>query len=365
MSVNRRWYASAALCAVCIALIGYWWYREITIYTPNPGQVSTQAAVDAELNDGRPGPDRIRIPTGVFIQSVEFVKSNDVNLTGYIWQKYGDDVPADVARGFTFPEEVGSADTVIREEYQRDGIIGWYFDVTLRQPFDYRKYPLDTQDVWLRLWPKDFDRNVVLVPDLSSYLATGAHDIFGVDSEIVTGGWKIVDTYYFYRRMKYDTNFGIAKYTDHNSVPELHFNVTLRRVFLNALVVALVPLVIVLMLLFSVLVMATGDRDRAEALGFSATGAIGAASGLLFVIMLAHIDVRKEFAAAGLLYLEYFYLITYAAVLGVSVNVYLFSAHREARFLEIMHRQDNHLPKLMFWPTVIVFLTVVTAVTFW
>ena len=32
--------------------------------------------------------------------------------------------------------------------------------------------------------------------------------------------------------------------------------------------------------------------------------------------MLAHIDVRKEFAAAGLLYLEYFYLITYAAVLA-------------------------------------------------
>jgi hypothetical protein len=75
--------------------------------------------------------------------------------------------------------------------------------------------------------------------------------------------------------------------------------------------------------------------------------------------------VRKEFAAAGLLYLEYFYLITYAAVLGVSVNVYLFSAHREARFLDIMHRNDNHLPKLMFWPAVIVFLTVVTAVTFW
>jgi hypothetical protein len=57
--------------------------------------------------------------------------------------------------------------------------------------------------------------------------------------------------------------------------------------------------------------------------------------------------------------------ITYAAVLGVSVNVYLFSAHREARFLDIMHGNDNHLPKLMFWPAVIVFLTVVTAVTFW
>ncbi len=364
MNLERRWHYATALCALCVALIGYLWYREITLYLPNAGQVPTQAAVDAVLAEGGAPRDRILIPTGVFVQSLDFVNANDVNVTGYVWQKYSDDIPAEIARGFSFPEEVGSADTVIREEYQRDGTIGWYFDVTLRQPLDYAKYPLDTQDVWLRIWPKDFDRGVMLVPDLGAYRATGIHDIFGVDSQIVTGGWKIVDTFFFYRRMNYDTNFGIKNYLGHAGVPELHFNVTLRRVFLNALVVALVPLIIVLILLFSVLILATADRDRAEAFGFSATGAIGAASALLFVVMLAHIDVRKEFAAAGLLYLEYFYLITYAAVLGVSVNIYLFSAHREARLLELLHRDDDHLPKVMFWPTVMVFLTVVTAMTF-
>ena len=51
---------------------------------------------------------------------------------------------------------------MISEEYRRrqgsEEVIGWYFDVTVRQAFDYSKYPLDTQDVWLRLWHKDFDR---------------------------------------------------------------------------------------------------------------------------------------------------------------------------------------------------------------
>lgn len=364
VSLNKRWLFVGTLCTVCIGLICYYWYREITVYVPNPGQIPSQAAIDAALDDGSPHAGRIMIPTGVFIQSVGFVQANDVNVTGYIWQKYGDDIPDDVSRGFVFPEEVASADTVIREEYRREGTIGWYFDVTLRQPFDYSKYPLDTQDVWLRLWHKDFDRDVVLVPDLGAYRATGLRDIFGVDSQVVTGGWQIVDTHFFYRRMSYDTNFGTMNHVGRINFPELHFNITLRRLFLNALVVALVPLIIVLILLYSVLILATADKERAEALGFSATGAIGAASGLLFVIMLAHIDVRKEFAAAGLLYLEYFYLITYAAVLGVSLNVYLFSAHRDARFLHFLHRDDNFLPKLMFWPIVLLFLAAVTAITF-
>ena len=116
MSVKTRWLFVVALCAVCAGLIGYWWYREITEYVPNAGQVPSQAAVDAALDDGRPHPGRIRIPTGVFIQSVEFVKANDVNVTGYVWQKYSDDIPAEVSRGFVFPEEVGSAETVIRED---------------------------------------------------------------------------------------------------------------------------------------------------------------------------------------------------------------------------------------------------------
>ena len=365
VSANKGWYFVATFCLACIGVIGYLWYREITVYVPNPGQLPSQAAVDAALNDGHPHPGRVRIPTGLFIQSVEFVKANDVNITGYIWQKYNDTIPADRPPGFSFPEEVMSADTVIREAYKRDGTIGWYFDVTVRQPFDYSKYPLDTQDVWLRLWPQDLDRHVVLVPDLEAYSKTGIRDIFGRDSEIVPGGWKIVDTFYFYKFKRYDTNFGLKDDAGQTDYPELHFNITLRRSFMNALIVALVPLIIVLILLYSVLILSTADEGRAARFGFSATGAIGAASGLLFVVMLAHIDVRKEFAAASLLYLEYFYLITYAAVLGVSLNVYMFSAHREVRFVNILHRDDNRLSKLLFWPVVLAFVTLVTTMTFW
>jgi hypothetical protein len=35
---------------------------------------------------------------------------------------------------------------------------------TLRQSFDYQYFPFERENVWLRLWPRDFDRQVLLVP---------------------------------------------------------------------------------------------------------------------------------------------------------------------------------------------------------
>ncbi|NIO79302.1 MAG: hypothetical protein GTN53_02015, partial [Candidatus Aminicenantes bacterium] len=52
---------------------------------------------------------------------------------------------------------------------------GWYFDVTVRQYFDYSKYPLDFHSVWLRIWPKNFLYDDILfpVPDFDSYKPVG------------------------------------------------------------------------------------------------------------------------------------------------------------------------------------------------
>ncbi len=369
MTRKRPWYIVAAICVLFTGFIVSVWYHEVTVHQPKAGELDTQATVDKALKDERDAhPNRILIPTGVFILSVEFVKANDVNVTGYVWQRYRDDVPESVSRGFLLPEQVIATDTVVEERYRRhvgsETVIGWFFDVTLRQPFDYSKYPLDTHDVWLRLWHKDFYHDVVLVPDLDAYDSTAVGSTFGVDHEIVPGGWKIEETYFSYERARYDTNFGLADYQGQRDFPELYCNVTLSRSFVNAFVVTLIPLIIVLILLYSVLVLATADRDKAEKLGFNTTATIGAATALLFVVMLAHIDFRKEFTAAGLVYLEYFYLITYAAVLGVALNVYLFSVERGGRALDVLHRDDNRIPKLAFWPLILGFLALVTVIMF-
>lgn len=383
MEGRKPWYAISLLCALSLVVILGLWYREVNVYHPNPQQLSTQADVDRALKASAAGtPGRLTIPTGLFVLSFDFVKANEANVTGYIWQRHRLDrlaeatdksSPGKTRAGILFPEQVGSSSTQLQEQYrreqtdeagQREVVIGWYFDVTVRQTFDYAKYPLDRQDVWLRLWPLDFDKDVVLVPDLGTYDKTGRGDRFGFDHDIVPGAWKIEDTFFSYKRKCYDTKFGIKDYQGQYNFPELHFNITLSRLFENAFVVALVPLISVLVLLFSVLVMATADRDKASMLGFNASGAIGASSALLFVVMLAHVSLRKEFATVGLVYLEYFYLVSYVAVLAVSVNVYLFSVRHSSPLLDLLHRDDNLIPKLAFWPLVLMFLAIVTLIQF-
>jgi len=74
--------------------------------------------------------DPIRIPTGVMIQSMEFLSGDDVQVSGYIWQRYGPDVPSDVERGVVLAEAVQEAyDTTEAYRYEENGVetVGWYF----------------------------------------------------------------------------------------------------------------------------------------------------------------------------------------------------------------------------------------------
>ena len=62
-----------------------------------------------------------RIPTGFFIQSLAFVTPSDINITGYIWQKYPENFPKEIKKGFIFPEEVNSKNTKLDIVYEFAG----------------------------------------------------------------------------------------------------------------------------------------------------------------------------------------------------------------------------------------------------
>lgn len=86
---------------------------EPTLGTP----VIDRAEVDSAIAPYLAGIDattmarRYEIPTGVFLQSVEFLDSNNVEVSGYVWQRYAADFPAEVERGFVLPETIEDAYT--------------------------------------------------------------------------------------------------------------------------------------------------------------------------------------------------------------------------------------------------------------
>ncbi|MFW2374436.1 MAG: hypothetical protein ACN4GM_15020 [Gammaproteobacteria bacterium] len=371
------WWLSAATSAVLIIVLINLWIQ-MNEYEIQPTQLVNEQAADDYINSHwEKLPERsrlqieptIKIKTGIFIQSLQFFNSSEVNLTGYIWQRYKngehDTVkpkPSEV--GFILPEQVNSGgDIEPREIYRvRNGdeeVIGWYFEATLRQPFDYSHYPFDHKTVWVRMWPKNFSQNVVLVPDFDAYKSTGLSDIFGIEENIVLGTWERENTYFDYKLSSYDTDFGIADYIGQEGFPELHYNFVVKRKFENAFIVYLLPLFLVAALLFALLLTVSENDELSNRLGFSASGFIGASSALFFVVMLAHIQLREQFAGTSIVYIEYFYILMYALLVSATANTFLFSI-RATRWTNIILYHDNIIPKVAYWPVVFASLIVIT-----
>lgn len=363
-------------------------------------------------SEENPGLELVR--TGVFIQSIHFVGSNDINLNGYVWQKYGtesksrcgellrkawsdrrEDV-SDLGKlvgaadeynggsldicGVVFPEEIESNSTEEKLVYVENNgnysVLGWYFDVTVRQAFDYADYPLDSQKVWLRMWPGDIqDRHrMALVPDFESYASNspcpGGAEIDpngkelpgcrGLDQKLVKGAWRLEGTFFDYGAYEYDTNMGFGQEGEKGyRCPELRLNVVARREFRDAFVINLVPLLIVALLLFSQVMMVTGKQKRSEAFGFNAAGVIAICAALFFVVMLAHIQLRSQFAGSGVMYIEYFYFIMYLFILLTALNAYVFSLGRLKR-LNVVFYNDNFIPNVSFWPILLWMMVIAT-----
>ncbi len=304
------------------------------------------------------------VPTGVFVQSVEFITANNVVLTGYVWQrlKHAADGKVEQPEGIIMPE----ADTLeINEAYRKtegdETVIGWYFRVTLRQTFNYSQFPFDWESVWIRLWPNSLDRNVILVPDLKAYEMMNPSTLPGVEHDLFIGGWSPVSSYFEYRINSYRANFGVDNRDVMQGRPELYFSILIRRNFLGPFISNLTPLILVLLLIFAMVMTIRSEARNRELLGFSAATIITTCAALFFAVLISHIDLRSSLEATRIFYLEYFYFITYGVILLVCVNSILFT--RDKPMLGI-HYRDNLLPKLLYWPLVLGAMFLVTLLVF-
>jgi hypothetical protein len=75
--------------------------------------------------------------------------------------------------------------------------------------------------------------------------------------------------------------------------------------------------------------------------------------------MLAHIQLREQFADAGIVYIEYFYILMYALLVVATANTYLFSI-RPKRWCGLILYEDNLAIKIAYWPVVLLCLILIT-----
>ncbi|MBF0380031.1 MAG: hypothetical protein HQL69_03380 [Magnetococcales bacterium] len=327
--------------------------------------------------------DVVFLPTGLFVQSAKFIGASNIQVTGYIWQQ----LPAsdttckdendplmfrkmgksgkcnDIKAGVIFPEAESSSFNEAYRHKHVDGsyTVGWYFDITLREPFSYAQYPFDVENVWLRIWHSEIGSTVVLTPDLSAYPVLTPITKPGLEEDFVLPGWEIEASYFGYRNHSYTTNFGLPSYSGEENFPELHFNILLKRNFLGPFISTLMPVIVVAVILFALLLTITNKKEK-SVFGFNTANLLGANAGLFFGVLIGHSQLRTQLEFSGMAYIENFFLIMYGALLLVSINAYLFSDNQQLKFIQW---RDNLAPKLLYWPVILLLVLIITMRSFY
>jgi hypothetical protein len=341
---------SFLLTFIFTSLIALQWYLHHTNYEHNDHKLLNQTSIEKHLEDFElTGSDQVL--TGVYVDSLQFLGSNDVYLSGYVWQEFSATSLEKHRPGVIFPNSVGN--TTMEESYKStlDGVtvIGWYFEVNLRQPFRYEDYPIDHKTVKVKLIPKDFNSNVILVPSLKSYDSTTQSSIFGISKDIVLAGWDINDTFFDYMPLSFDTDFGLHDNHPRTNLPELSFNIVIERDFISAFMINITLLLVSIALLYGLIMMMTSDDNLKSKYGSSVSSVIGSCAGIFFVVLVAHISVREKFPGSGIVYIEYFYLLSYMFILATIVAIYSFSTHQNSE-TKVFFANEAVLLKMSFWP---------------
>ena len=366
---RRLWALSALVSLAClVVLVGTW----VRVYTappaPDPADtvVTTPDEATRYLETLVPAPEPgseppVFIPTGLYIESMQFKGPYNVQVSGYAWQRYADDLPQDITQGVVMPEaEYARFEEVYRAQQGNEELIGWSFKATLREQFDYDRYPLDRQQIWILLWHTDFEQNVYLEPDLGAYTTLDPAALPGVDTDFVLENWDVEESFFSYRANRYNANFGVQGYVADEKQPELYYNVSIQRYLLSAVVSRMVvPLVILIQLFVIVMVIGT-DRNRLEQFGVRPGGVIFTCAAFFFAVLFAQSSLRGEVQAGGLVYLESLYVLTYFVILAVAINSVLLVARPN---LKLFRRYDNLWAEILYWPAILLTLVVITFLT--
>ena len=125
VQVNQRrsWYVSIFITTCLFIVLILMWYFIEHRYVPSPHQVSNQQELHETIDEFTSMPkakpqaeEPIVIPTGVFLQSIEFLNSNTVQVSGYVWQKItNENLAKGINPGIVFPE--AKEDALIEPAY--------------------------------------------------------------------------------------------------------------------------------------------------------------------------------------------------------------------------------------------------------
>ena len=330
--------------------------RNIKIFD-NANLIPVKRKIEKELKGGRVK-SYLLIPTGIYVKSMDFSSSDEVRVSGLVWEKYTDS--SKIAHSIYFPDAIQST---IEKNYINLNIdssytVGWNFDITLRLGFDYSKYPFDLKDINIAMKHDEYYKNnYVLIPDLASYQVTYPTAKPGLDPKIIFSDWSIEKSYFNLSRDRSQTNLGIDDDFKYSKNWNLNYTINIKRYILQPFISILLPFFVILILLFTVLYIIE-DAPRKDF--------VSSAAALFFTVLLSHFSLRQGLKFKEVVYFEYFYFTLYFLIILLVINSIIFHTDAtDSKFREMLKHKENLLIKILFWPFTLALLLLITVVIFY
>lgn len=369
---SRLWILSVVVSVLLVAGIGFTWQAALMFdpdddlsglkVTDSAGLRSFERTI-GDMSRQRLTEPPVFVPTGVLIESLRFEGATDVDVRGYVWQRYDLESQSEIERGISFAgvaaERIGEPQIERTPEAE---VLRWPFEISQRVRFENSKYPLMRERFALRIVPSSPASNLMLVPDLGAYPLLSPATRPGLDENVYLPGWEITRTFFELRERAAETSFGLDDSAARETFPSLYFNIEVRKEFVDTFVSNLVPLIIVAVVVFLVLMIIEREEEQILLMRAGPGFNLSICGTLLFVAVFAHIGARQKIAAQEIIYLEYFYIVMYFTLLWVAIDAILYVRCPNSKFLQY---ENNLLPKVLFWPFTLGAIWVVTLLTFY
>jgi len=298
------------------------------------------------------------VPTGIYIDRMEFEDSYNLNIGGTVWQKYPLDIVEDVSVGFRFPQMSPFAEASYIEESSRERVepkegeagylhVSWDVRVTLRLNLKYGNFPFDKRHLDIEIVPLSQADHLIFVPDLSSYSYTNPSRLSGLSKNIDLPGNALTKSFYNFSSETVETDFGSGSKDLFQNMPVLHYNIYMKRKLLNAFVTYLIPIFVAMCLIY-ILILACEKTEARQ-------GIIESMAAFFFVLIFSHIDLRKDIVTADLIFIEYFYFITYLMIVLSTANLIIYTKPRPSVF----DFNDNQIFRAVYFPLFFALLLIV------
>lgn len=292
------------------------------------------------------------VPTGIIINDAHFTKADEIEFVGFVWQRYFDGIHDSLNRGFILPQKSIKTNIteISRTKNANVEIIIWQVQARLNQSFNYKAFPFDPKNIKIQLLHKDFEKNIVLVPDLDAYKIINPAALPGIGQDTHLSGWNLLKSYFGYEIEHYLINFGlydqgpfgIYDEVKLSEVPELSLNVKAQRDLMDIILTDLLTLCAIAIILFVLLLTYFPEGGLELVLEIAATA--------LFSTVFAQIQFRSKILSHEFVYFEIFYFTLYLAIIFLLITTLI---HMFKINVPLIRYHNNLITKLLYWPFIL------------